>query len=290
MSEQINSQLRGRKRASTVGRATGLFAAAFAAAAGVAALTVTAGQAIVSVTGNACPGHPVMAIAAPQVAVEEVGLDVSASAASKTLHALYEQAALAVVDRAAEEKAALRVVAFGASGAGATPVFQGSFAPKTSEEVYNLAEENRLRCWAHKAIRRALAAPPSGGRGSDVSGAAAALIRHARSLSVGGAQATVTVITDGCQAPARTGPNSTLTDLCGKLAAGRTPTEIVRARPAEFRLPNARGVVTVVMKGVGVGRWSERTNSVRVMQLVRFWRSTCVKAHARACVVGSDLP
>ncbi len=99
---------------------------------------------------TSCPGSPVTPTAGPQKTVEEVGLDTSALTMSRSLRGMYAVAALAVVDRASAEGAALQIVAFGASGVGASLLFQGSFAPTSVDDVYNEAAANRrcsrLRC------------------------------------------------------------------------------------------------------------------------------------------------
>ena len=100
---------------------------------------------------------------------------------------------------------------------------------------------------------------------------------------------TVTIMTDGCQAPAATGLNRELTDVCGKLAAGKTIDAILAAHKVEFSLPDASGV-TVVMRGVGVGRRPAAASTRLAATLIEFWMTVCRRAHAKACLVGSDLP
>jgi hypothetical protein len=219
----------------------------------------------------------------------ELGIDVTSSTSNEDLHALYRAAALAVVDRAAAERAALRIVAFGASGVGATVLFDGSFAPAAATEVENLAAANRARCWARVAIERALATPPSADLGSDVAGAAASLITHARSVVEPGKPVTVFLATDGCQSPSRSGPNRNLTDLCRKLARGVDGERILQEHEAEFALPSAD--VTLIMKGIGLGRRQDAASTERTARLVAFWQSVCERgANARACLIGSALP
>jgi hypothetical protein len=236
-----------------------------------------------------CAGAPVVAVTAAQEAGEEVAIDGSASTASRMLRALYEQAALAVVERAATEHAALRIVVFEASGIGARVVLENTFARQSPDEVYNLAATNALRCWARIAIKRAVETVANKRGGSDVAGVMAASISGLRSLVATGKPATVTVLTDGCQAPAHSGPNSELIDLCAKLTAGVTPAGLLRAHGRQFALPDARGV-TIVMKGIGRGRSAAGANSAQGQRLTEFWRTACLRSNARACEIGSDLP
>jgi hypothetical protein len=263
-------------------------------------LVVAAGAAVSSLPGAAhsaeaaprpevCAGSPIEPTVAPQDAVEEIAIDISPSTASAGLQRLYSIAALAIVDRAAADGATLRITSFGASGVGARVHFEGSFAPKTANAVYNLASANRARCWARVAVARTLKtrAPRSGG--TDVAGALASLITHARLIVRSGGPATVTLITDGCHAPASSGPNKTLANVCGKLEGGLTSQQILRAHPSEFVLPSAAGV-TVVMKGVGVGRRPDAASSVRARKLISFWALVCRKARARRCDIGSSFP
>lgn len=237
-----------------------------------------------------CVGSPVVAVAAAQKAVEEVAVDVTSSTDSPRLRALYSSVVLAVVDRAAAEEASLRIVALGASGVGARVVFEGSFAPATDDELFNLAATNRARCWARLATARVFdAAGSRSDSGSDVAGTLASLISDARSLTPSGGPVTVTVLTDGCQAPSRSGLNRELTDICGKLAAGRSTTAILASHAGEFTVPDASGV-SIVMRGVGVGRLPEAASTRLAQALVGFWTLVCRRAHAKACLIGSDLP
>jgi hypothetical protein len=236
-----------------------------------------------------CTGSPLETIASPQATVEELGLDGSPSTESTSLREAYEAVALARVNQAASEKAAVRLVAFGASGVGANVTFEGSFAPVSDDDVYNLAAQNRSTCWAKRAIGEALVlrTPQSDG-GTDVAGATAALVANARSLVAPGGTATVTVFSDGCQAPSPSGPNRRLTDLCGLLAAGESPVRILKAHAAEFSLGDARGVA-ITMVGIGIGRNESAANTVFARKLVAFWMMVCKRAHARACQIGSAL-
>jgi hypothetical protein len=236
-----------------------------------------------------CSGSPVTAIQTPQSNVEDLGLDVSVSTQSRALRAAYQAAALALVNQAANEKAAIKIVAFGASGVGAKVVFEGSFAPASDDDVYNLAVQNRLSCWAKYAIRKALATrtPPRDG-GSDVAGTLASLIADARSLEAPRGSASVTVFTDGCQAPSPSGPNRNLTDLCGLLASGESPAKILKAHASEFSVGDASGIATSV-KGIGIGRDENAANSVFARKLTAFWYAACRRARARACQIGSAV-
>lgn len=238
----------------------------------------------------ACRGSAVVAVTAPQHAVEEVGVDLSASTTGSSLRSLYTVAVQAIVVRAASESALLRVVPFGPSGVGAQPVFQGSFAATGDGELFNLAASNRARCLAERQVASLARVNGAGrDRGTDVAGTLGALIGDARSVVTGGARVTVTLTTDGCQAPATAGLNRQLTDLCGTLAAGTSAAAILAAHPGEFSLPNATGV-TVVMRGIGVGGRPQAASTRLAGQLVAFWTSVCRRAHAAACLIGSDLP
>lgn len=227
--------------------------------------------------------------AGSQQAVEEVGLDGSRSVTVPAVRGLYRQAAVSLVDTTVAEHAELRIVLFGASGVGARTVFIGSFAPVGPDDVLNLAAANRARCRALAAIDTALAtrAPVAGG--TDVAGATASLVADARSLVAKHGKATVTVLTDGCQAPSSRGPNRSLTDLCGQLTHGMSALAVLRVSGSEFALGNAAGV-RVVMRGVGVGRDPSAANTVRARRLVAFWELLCARAHAVSCEIGSTLP
>jgi hypothetical protein len=236
-----------------------------------------------------CTGSPLETIVSPQATVEELGLDGSPSTESTSLREAYEAAALARVNQAASEKAAVKIITFGTSGVAAKVIFEGSFAPVSDDDVYNLAAQNRATCWVKQAIAEALATrtPPSDG-GTDVAGAISTLVANARSLVAPNGTATVTVFSDGCQAPSPSGPNRRLTDLCGLLAAGENPARILRAHAAEFSLGDAHGVA-IAMAGVGIGRNESAANTVFARKLVTFWRMACEQGHARACQIGSAL-
>lgn len=259
-------------------------------AAGVGLLAASPAVATTSLAGQRCGGTLISAISTPQSAVEEVAIDTTSSTASPTLGALYSATTKAVIDRAVSEGAALRVVDLGASGVGARIVFQGSFAALGDDELFNLAATNRMRCQAIESLAYfAGSNAVKRGVGSDVAGTVANLIAHAKSVMSDKARATITIATDGCEAPARSGLNRRLTDLCGKLAAGETGSSILSAHKDEFTLPDASGV-TVVMRGVGVGRRPDAASTRLAATLVDFWMTVCRRAHAAACLIGSDLP
>jgi hypothetical protein len=255
----------------------------------VAATTTAAAHATSNVTGS-CSGPPVVAVTARQKAVTEVAVDLSASTTGSTLRSLYTEAAQAAVAKAVADAAMLRVVSFGPSGVGAQPVFQASFAATGDDELFNLAASNRERCLADRQVA-ALGTVNTRGRdrGTDVAGMLRSLITHAKSVAAAKASVTVTVITDGCQAPATVGLNRELTDVCGMLAAGKSPEVILAAHAAEFSLPDATGV-TIAMRGIGVGRRPAAASTRLAVTLVGFWSTVCQHAHATACLIGSDLP
>jgi hypothetical protein len=239
--------------------------------------------------GMVCSGSPVSVVAAGQKSDEEVVIDGSMSTASSALRWRYREAALAVVERAAANGSAVRVVVFGASGVGARVVFSGSFAPVSTVGAFNLAAANRSRCLATQALTAALGTGRSEGRGTDVAGAVASAIAAARAITATHGSVSLTVLGDGCQAPAAAGPNRHLTDLCGLLARRVSVERILATHAAEFRLGDARGV-SLRMQGLGVGRFAELASTARAQTLVRFWQAVCARAHAAACEVGSDLP
>lgn len=255
----------------------------------VAATTTARAHATSNVPGS-CSGPLVVAVTAGQKAVTEVAVDLSASTTGSTLRSLYTEAAQAAVAKAVADAALLRVVPFGPSGVGAQPVFQASFAATGDDELFNLAASNRERCLADRQVA-ALGTVNARGRdrGTDVAGMLRSLITHAKSVAAAKASVTVTVITDGCQAPATVGLNRELTDVCGMLAAGKSPEAILAAHAAEFSLPDATGV-TIAMRGIGVGRRPAAASTRLAVTLVGFWSTVCQRAHAKYCVIGSDLP
>ena len=255
---------------------------ALAAASGATAAT--------SVELATCSAAPTAAMAAgSQATVEEAGFDVSRSASSAMLRSMYSAAALGLVERAASERAGLRIVLFGASGVGALQVFEGSFAPVSADEIFNRAAANRARCQAVAAVGKAVTARAPAAGGTDVAGTLAGLIADARGLVKAGGAANVTILTDGCQAPASRGPNRVLTDLCGRLAHGESAAAILRGSRSEFALGSATGV-RIVMRGVGVGGDPAAANTVRARRLVAFWALICKKARPASCEIGSTLP
>lgn len=253
------------------------------------ALLVAVGSArtVAAATSRGCGGSPSAAVTQGASVVEEVAIDGSASTRSAVLRAGYEQAALAVVARAASESGALRVVVFGPSGVGARVVFAGSFVPVSSVLAFNLAATNRSRCLAQQAVVAAFASRQTT-VGTDVSGAIVSAVASARTLVKAGGRVAVTVLTDGCQAPAPSGLNRRLTDLCGQLTAGVSPARIVARHRVEFALGNLRGVV-LTMAGVGVGRFADAASTARAQELVGFWQGACRRAGAAQCVIGSAV-
>lgn len=215
-----------------------------------------------------------------------VAVDRSISTDSKVVRARYASAALAVVERAAEEHAFVRVVMFDASGVGARVVFEGSFADVSADELFNLAAANRTRCVAREAITRAFRMT-SGITGSDVAGVARSEILAAKSTVGPAWKAAVTILTDGCQAPAARGLNRRLTDLCLLLARGVKPAVILRAHEEEFSIGDARNVSVAVL-GIGVGRDLSGSSSILAARLVAFWTLVvCKRAHPASCSVRS---
>lgn len=263
---------------------------AMAGSVAVLALGVSAGMADAraSLAASAvCGGSPVAAVLSGEEADEEVVIDVSLSTAARALREEYRQVALSIVERAAADGSAARIVVFGSSGVGARVVFSGSFRPVSPVLVFNLAEANRLRCLAEQALERALAIGTRES-GTDLAGAVAAAVASGRQVVKPGEAVTVTVLSDGCQAPSRSGPNRSLTDLCGKLARGVSPQRILARAGDEFSFGDARGV-TVTMKGVGVGRSRSAASTGQARRLVAFWRLICLRARASACVIGSAV-
>ena len=254
--------------------------------AGAAAPTATPAAAVARTAE--CPGAPVQPAPVEAAAGEDMELDVTASTTSATMRRLYETAALGVVERAVTERAALRIVAFGASGVGATVLFQGSFAPVSADEVFNLAHRNRELCLARRALGSFGEIRPDPLGGSDLAGSLAAGTTALKEMVRPGGQMTLAQLTDGCQSPAVRGPNHALTNLCAELARGRSVGAILRVHPLEFRLPNARGV-TIMQRGLGIGRNARFANSVFAQRLVGFWAEVCRRAHARTCVIGSGV-
>ena len=251
-------------------------------------VAVWSGRAVAAAAPSpGCGGSPSTAVTQGASVVEEVAIDGSASTRSTVLRAAYQHAALAVVARAASESGALRVVVFGPSGVGARVVFAGSFAPVSSVMAFNLAATNRSRCLAQQAVVAAFASH-STTVGTDVAGAIVSAVASARALVKPGGRVTVTVLTDGCQAPAPSGLNRQLTDLCGQLNAGVSPARIVARHRAEFALGDLRGVV-LTMAGVGVGRFADAASTARAQELVGFWQGACRRAGAARCVIGSAV-
>jgi hypothetical protein len=234
-----------------------------------------------------CEGTPVSSLSEREDTVETIAFDISTSSRSGSLRRLYALAAQTIIVRAAKEHATLRIVAFGSSGVGARVLFQQSFAPTSADAVFNLAAENRNKCLARQAIKRAttLARDPLG---SDVAGTIASEIRATRSLMKPGGHATITTLSDGCEAPASTGPNRGLTDLCRALMHGKSMTWILRKHPQEFLLPSA-STLTLAMRGVGVTRNAAAANTILAERLVTFWTRVCRTAHARACDIRSAV-
>ena len=219
---------------------------------------------------------------------EAVYVDVTGSTSSPTMRRLYAAAAVAVVERAVAEKAALRIVAFGASGVGARVLFDGSFADTSADEVFNLAARNRQLCLAQQAVAAAVGIRPDPLGGSDVSGSISAGIEALRGMVKPDGTITLNVWSDGCQSPAARGPNRTLTNWCGQLAKGRSVAAILRAHALEFTLPDARGVA-IVMRGIGVGAHARFASTLFAQRLIGFWETVCRRAHAHACVIESGL-
>src|SRR5581483_5393796 len=237
----------------------------------------------------ACGEAPVAVASEAAESEQTVAVDTTKSATSPAVRAAYRRAVLGLVARAASEKAVLRLVAFGASGVGARMMFQGSFAPASVDDVFNLAAANRTRCLAKRAVESMLAIKPSPGLGSDVAGLLASEISTGRALVAPGGTVTLTVFTDGCQAPATKGPNSRLTDLFGPFSTGQTVASILQARSDEFLLPDASGVMVVMLR-VGVGRNPEAANTLLARKLVSFWTTVCRRAqHVKACRIGSGV-
>jgi hypothetical protein len=236
-----------------------------------------------------CGGAAIALLPAGQGKVVEGAIDVSPSDSAARLRRQYLVAAEALVDEAASAKAALRIVTFGASGVGARVVVQVSFADVSQDELFNLAATNRARCAARLAVRSAVMAERRwDGGGTDVSGTLAALLADAKARVGDGGSVLVTTLTDGCQAPALSGPNRRLTDLCGAIGRGASGKAIVQRHPKEFAVGSAAGA-TIVMRGVGLGGNPRSSNSVQAQKLLGFWRLVCHRARPARCAIGSSV-
>lgn len=262
------------------------FAWSAAVVVSVLAVAVTTPGAAPAGYRAACGSSPPAAIQTNPNSAEAVGLDGSPSTAAPELRREYRRAALAAVQTAAAHGSAVRIVVFGASGVGARVIFSGSFAPVSTVYAFNLAARNRLLCLARRALASAFAGRVHGA-GTDVAGAVAAQVAWGRSVVGRHGRVSVLVLTDGCQAPSPSGPNSDLTDVCGQLRADRRPAWILRRHRAEFSFGRARGV-QVRMEGVGVGRHAAAASTVQAEELVRFWLLVCRRSRA-VCRVGSAV-
>lgn len=234
-----------------------------------------------------CSGSRIQTVAPGANAAIEVALDGSVSTRSSSLRRQYVEVAQATVEQAVTQHAALRIVVFGSSGVGARVVFSASFAPVSTVMAFNLAAANRLRCLADAAIADAFrASPPK--IGSDVAGATAAAVGWVRAVVKSGGMGAVTVATDGCQSPAKAGPNARLTDLCGVIRHGVGLPQILEKHAKEFSLGDARGI-RLQMVGLGVGRDAADASTSRAQEVVAFWQLVCARAHAASCLIGSTL-
>ncbi len=223
---------------------------------------------------------------APPGRAEGMALDGSKSTDAPSLRREYAQAALAAVKLAAAEQAAVRIVVFGASGVGARVIFSGSFVPVSTVLAFNIAARNRLLCLAKKALASAFVSRTRQS-GTDVAGAIAEQIAWGRSVIHPHGRVSLLVLTDGCEAPSRSGANAHLTELCGELRKGRKPAWILRHHRREFSLGRARGAV-VTMEGVGVGRDQSAASTLQAEKLVAFWALDCHRSKA-VCKIGSAV-
>ena len=222
----------------------------------------------------------------PSTSALAIALDGSLSTATKMLRNEYRRAALAAVQSAAANGAAVRVVVFGASGVGARVIFSGSFVPVSTVYAFNLAARNHLLCLAKQALSSAFV-----GRarlaGTDLAGAIAGQVGWGRSVVGPQGHVSVLALGDGCQAPAPSGPNANLTDLCRALRTGLKSDWILAHHHAEFSLGDARGV-HLTLAGVGVSADAASASTVRAEKIVRFWQLDCRRSHA-VCSIRSAV-
>jgi len=239
----------------------------------VVALKCVVAAAAGSAGAHASCGATQTASTAEPARAEAIAIDGSLSTGSPNLRREYRQAALAEVEAVANEQAAVRVVVFGASGVGARVIFVGSFVPVSTVYAFNLAARNRLLCLAKRALASAFIGQTRRA-GTDVAGAIAEQAAWAQAEVRPHGKVSLLAITDGCEAPAPSGANAHLTDVCGDLRKGRTPAWILSRHRREFSLGDGRGV-RLTMEGVGVGKDQSTASTLRAEQLVAFWRLAC---------------
>lgn len=237
-------------------------------------------------TRSTCVGSAVTTIDNGQKAVDIVAIDGSRSTSAPALRSEYRQTSLSAVETAAEDQAAVRIVVFGASGVGARVIFSDSFVPVSTVAAFNLAARNRLLCLAKKALAAAFA-KPTRMAGTDVAGVIGEQIAWGRSVARAHGRVSLKVTTDGCQAPARSGANAHLTDICHELRSGRKPAWILKHHGQEFSLGPARGV-ELTMAGLGIGGNQSAASTLQAQKLVAFWQLVCHRSKA-VCKIGSAV-
>jgi len=252
---------------------------------------VTAACAVVSpqsglVGAHASCGATEAASAAEPERAEAVAIDGSLSTGAAGLRSEYQRAALAAVEKAAADDAAVRVVVFGASGVGARVIFSGSFAPVSTVDAFNLAARNRLLCLARRALASAFVGQARRA-GTDVAGTIAEQVSWGRSVVRPHGRVSVLTLSDGCEAPSPSGTNAHLTDLCGELRKGRKPAWLLAHHRTEFSFGDSRDV-HVRMEGVGVGKSSAAASTLQAEKEIRFWKLACRRSRA-VCQIGSAV-
>jgi len=233
-----------------------------------------------------CGGSPPVATGAMPRGAAAVAIDGSISTNGRELRQSYRGAALAAVQVAAAHEWAARIVVFGASGVGARVIFSGSFMPVSTVYAFNVAARNRLLCLAKKALASAFVSRIHLA-GTDVAGAIAEQLAWGRSVVRSHGRVSLLALTDGCEAPARSGANAHLTDLCPELRKGRSPGWILKHNRREFSLGHERGV-HITMEGVGVGRDQSAASTLQAEKLVAFWGLACRRSRA-VCKIASAV-
>jgi hypothetical protein len=236
----------------------------------------------------ACPPYRLSTLP-PEIGLEVIGIDVSASTRGGVLATLYEAAVNGALQAAARDHLGVAVIAFNSASSGSLPVFFGSFAGTSGSSIVDQANANLVFCQARRAVHNLLSRPRlAKSTGTDVGGNLAQLVRYAQVAARQHRTARVFAVTDGLTEPASGGARK-LIDLRRLIDSGKSPRTIYRQFRASFVIGDARGI-GIDIRGLDRQANGSLSSTSRANALTDLWTWACKDAKAATYNVTEVLP
>lgn len=207
-------------------------------------------------------------------------VDATASTFNAGLRAEYAQALDAIVGDAVDAGAYFVLQTFGADPSKTRTVCTASMKIEGAAPLLITARTAAVRRSLEKIARQASKAN-AGTRGSAIFGALAAAIEQVNVLRLSlDTPATIVLISDGDEAAEGT-------HLRLLLQSGQDDATIADRVLGTLPPPDARGITTIVMEGVGHLGQGQPLSTTEARRFVRVWERVCARMHPEQCRVSA---